>query len=59
MAATLGQQHTSMTSNHKSMIGKEAFAEDESVGEIPPQTLMAIPVDLVPQVRELIARRVG
>ncbi|MDY7109903.1 MAG: hypothetical protein SYC29_14825 [Planctomycetota bacterium] len=36
---------------------EEAVAEDEAVFEDRSATIMEIPVDLVPQVRELIARR--
>lgn len=35
----------------------EAVAEDESAYEAPTHTAMEIPVDLVPTVRELIAKR--
>lgn len=35
----------------------EAVAEDEAAYEAPTDTMMAIPVDLVPAVRDLIARR--
>ena len=34
----------------------EALAEDEAACETPGQTLMEVPSDLVPAVRELIAR---
>ncbi len=35
----------------------EALAEDEAAFEMPGQTVMEVPSDLVPAVRELIARR--
>lgn len=35
----------------------EAVAEDEAPSEAPTHTLMEIPVDLVPAVRKLIAKR--
>jgi hypothetical protein len=35
----------------------EQVAEDETAQEAPGQTLMAVPTDLVPAVRELIARK--
>ncbi|MDZ7697075.1 MAG: hypothetical protein U5R49_09210 [Deltaproteobacteria bacterium] len=35
----------------------EAVAEDESAWENPSQTFMEIPNDLVPTIRELLARR--
>jgi hypothetical protein len=37
----------------------EALAEDEAAFEDSGQTFMEVPNDLVPKVRELIARRVG
>ena len=36
---------------------EEAVAEDEAAYESPTHTAMEIPVDLVPQVRELLAKR--
>ena len=36
---------------------EEAVAEDEAAAEDPSQTLMEVPNDLVPTVRELIARK--
>jgi hypothetical protein len=36
---------------------EEAVAEDEAAGEEPTRTLMEIPRDLVPTVREMIAKR--
>lgn len=36
---------------------EEAVAEDEATFEAPDQTVMEIPTDLVPAVRELIAKR--
>lgn len=36
---------------------EEAIAEDEAAYEAPQHTAMEIPVDLVPAVRELIAKR--
>lgn len=35
----------------------EAVAEDEAVNEMPGQTIMEVPTDIVPAVRELIAKR--
>jgi hypothetical protein len=35
----------------------EAVAEDEAAREQPGQTLMEVPSELVPEVRELIAKR--
>ena len=36
---------------------EEALAEDEAAAEDPSQTLMEVPSELVPTVRELIARK--
>jgi hypothetical protein len=36
---------------------EEAVAEDEAAGERPTQTLMEVPRELVPAVREMIAKR--
>ena len=36
---------------------EEAVAEDEAAYESPTHTAMEIPVELVPQVRELLAKR--
>ena len=35
---------------------EEAISEDEAAFEIPGQTFMEIPIELVPEVRELIAK---
>jgi hypothetical protein len=35
----------------------EAVAEDEAAYETPGQTIMEVPTDIVPAVRELIAKR--
>jgi len=35
----------------------EAVAEDEAALDSPVETMMTVPTDLVPEVRELIARR--
>lgn len=46
--------------HHDSQSNAEAVAEDEAAYESTTHTAMEIPVDLVPQVRELLAkRRVG
>lgn len=37
----------------------EAVAEDEAAYEAEGQTVMIVPTDLVPAVRELLARRLG
>ena len=36
---------------------EEAVAEDEAAGEKPTQTMMEVPRELVPAVREMIAKR--
>jgi hypothetical protein len=36
---------------------EEALAEDEAAYEDPTQTMMEVPVELVPEVRDLIAKR--
>ena len=39
--------------------GKEAVAEDEAASEDDTQSLIEVPMDLVPEVRELITRRLA
>jgi hypothetical protein len=43
--------------HYESQSDEEAVAEDEAAYESPLETMMSVPVDLVPAVRELIARR--
>jgi hypothetical protein len=43
--------------HYESQSQDEALAEDEAAYENPSQTTMEIPNDLVPKVRELIAKR--
>ena len=43
--------------HYESQTDPEAVAEDEAACEDPSQTLMEVPNELVPQVRELIAKR--
>lgn len=43
--------------HHESQTEDEAVAEDEAAFEAPGQTVMEVPSDLVPSVRELIAKR--
>ena len=43
--------------HYESQTPEEAVAEDEAAYEDPTQTMMEIPVDLVPTVRDLIAKR--
>lgn len=42
--------------HHESQTEEEAVADDEAACEATDQTLMEIPTNLVPKVRELIAR---
>lgn len=44
-------------SHYESQSEEEAVAEDEAAFETPEQTVMEVPTDLVPTVRELIAKR--
>ena len=44
-------------SHYESQSEEEAVAEDEAALEEPGQTLMEVPTDLVPAVRELIAKQ--
>lgn len=43
--------------HYESQSEAEAVAEDESAFESPVETMMSVPTELVPEVRELIARR--
>lgn len=43
--------------HYESQSEDEAVAEDEAAYEAPGQTVMEVPTDLVPAVRELIAKR--
>ncbi len=43
--------------HYESQSDEEAVAEDEAAFEATPHTTMEVPVDLVPVVRELIAKR--
>jgi len=43
--------------HYESQTEEEAVAEDETAFEAPGQTVMEVPTDLVPAVRELIAKR--
>ena len=43
--------------HYESQTEEEAVAEDEAAFESTDQTIMQIPTDLVPKVRELIAKR--
>jgi hypothetical protein len=43
--------------HYESQSDAEATTEDEAAYEAPSETIMVVPIDLVPAVRELIARR--
>lgn len=43
--------------HYESQAEDEAVAEDEAAYEMPGQTIMEVPTELVPAVRELIAKR--
>lgn len=43
--------------HYESQSEDQAVAEDEAAYEAPGQTIMEVPTDLVPAVRELIAKR--
>jgi hypothetical protein len=43
--------------HYENQSDEEAVAEDEAAYEPPTHTAMEIPVELVPQVRELLAKR--
>lgn len=45
-----------LLAHYESQSEDEAVAEDEAAFEAPDQTVMEIPTDLVPAVRELIAK---
>ena len=45
--------------HYESQTQEEAVAEDEAAYEDPGQTFMEIPHDLVPVVRELLAKKAG
>jgi hypothetical protein len=46
-----------LIAHNEEMDEDEQAAEDEAAMEVEGQTLMVVPTDLVPAVRELIARR--
>jgi hypothetical protein len=43
--------------HYENQSDEEAVAEDEAAFESPTHTAMEVPVDLVPKIREMIARR--
>ena len=42
--------------HYESQTEEEAVAEDEATFEVPGHTVMEIPIELVPKVRELLAK---
>lgn len=51
------QRVQEVLAHYETQTETEAVAEDEAAREDPAQTLMEVPNDLVPKVRELIAKR--
>jgi hypothetical protein len=47
----------SVLEHYEALSEDEALAEDEAAYEMPGQTIMEVPTDIVPAVRELIAKR--
>ncbi len=47
----------SVLAHYEDQTEEEAVAEDEAAFEDPTQTVMEVPRDLVPAIRELIAKR--
>ncbi len=47
----------SVIEHYEAQSEDEALAEDEAAYEMPGQTIMEVPTDIVPAVRELIAKR--
>jgi len=47
----------SVLEHYEAQSEDEAWAEDEAAYEMPGQTIMEVPTDIVPAVRELIAKR--
>ena len=50
------QRVQNVLAHYENQSEDEAVAEDEAAREMPSQTMMEIPTDLVPAVRELIAK---
>ena len=51
------QRVNKVLAHYETQSEEEAVAEDEAAFESPGQTVMEVPTDLVPAVRELIAKR--
>jgi hypothetical protein len=48
---------TRVLAHYEQQSDEEAFAEDEAAYESTTHTVMEVPIDLVPAVRELLAKR--
>jgi hypothetical protein len=46
-----------LLAHYEGQADEEAVTEDEAAGEFPGRTMIEVPTDLVPVVRELIAKR--
>jgi hypothetical protein len=53
------QKILALAEHYENQTEDEAAAEDEAARHDPKVTMMAIPVELVPKVQKLIARKVG
>jgi hypothetical protein len=53
------QRVRAVLEHYEAQTEEEAVAEDEAAYEDPAQTLMEVPKELVPKVRELIAKHSG
>jgi hypothetical protein len=51
------QRVQKVLAHYETQTGDEALAEDEAAFETPGQTVMEVPNDLVPAIRELIVKR--
>ncbi len=51
------QRVQNVLAHYETQTEDEALAEDEAAFETPGQTVMEVPNDLVPAIRELIAKR--
>ena len=51
------QRVQKVLAHYETQTEAEAFAEDEAAFETPGQTVMEVPNELVPAIRELIAKR--
>ena len=56
-APTIAERVRRLLEHYGTQSDEEAVAEDEAAYESPTHTIMEVPVDLVPAIRELISRR--